>query len=65
MRFLADRTVRHGARGKSFHDFSGGLDFIERHGGSGGLEFKHAAQHLKIAVLLVHDVGKLTERLEL
>ena len=64
MRFLADRAEGHGARRKALHDFGGGLDFLERNGGRGRLEIEHAAEHLEIAVLLVHDVRKLTEGLE-
>src|SRR5216683_1320932 len=37
---------------------------IERNGGSGRLELEHAAQHLEIAVLLVHNVRELAESLE-
>src|SRR5262245_43422280 len=38
MRFLADRTERHGARGKSLHDRLDGLDLLERNRLVGKLE---------------------------
>ena len=62
VRFLADRAERHRAGGKALHDFRGGLDFFERHRRSGGLELEHAAQHLQIAVLLVHDRRRIPGR---
>src|SRR5882757_10629336 len=64
MRFLADRAKGHGAGRKALHDLGGGLDFFEWNRRTGGLELKHAPEHLKIAVLLVHDVRELAESLE-
>ena len=64
VRFLADRAEGHRAGRKSLHDFGGGLDFVERNGRAVRLELKHAAQHLQVAILLVHDVREFAEGLE-
>ena len=64
VRFLADRAEGHRAGRKALHDLRGGLDFLERNGRARRLELKHAAQHLQIAILLVHDLREFLERLE-
>ena len=64
VRFLADRAEGHRAGGKALHDFGGRLDLIEGNGRAVRLEIKHAAQHLQIAILLIHDVREFPEALE-
>jgi len=46
---------------KRFTISEAGFDFFEWNRRTGGLELKHAPEHLKIAVLLVHDVRELAK----
>ena len=49
VRFFADRSKRHGAGGKAFHDLLGGLDFFDRNRLVALLELHQAAQRAKVA----------------
>ena len=57
MRFGRDRTERHGAGGKTFDDFLGRLNFIERDGfGRVDFEFKQTAQSHMTLGLIINDL---------
>ena len=64
VRFLADRSERHGARGEALHDFLGGLDFFERNRRVALLQLHQAAQRAQVGALLVDEVGVFLKCLE-
>ena len=58
VRFGRDRTQRHGASGKAFDDFFGGLHFVHRNGlGRVNLELEQATQGEVAAALVVDQLG--------
>src|SRR5260370_33745396 len=60
--FLADRSERHGAGGKAFHNFLRGLYFFERYRLVTLLQLHQAAEGAKVRTLFIDEVRVLLKR---
>ena len=64
VRFFGNGTVGHGSRFKAFHDFAGGLDFVDGNGlGFVEFELHEAADGVEIPGLIIDQFGVLRKNL--